>query len=172
MRRLFAILFSALLMFGFAPMAKADISDLHGGLTPCSQSARFQERASAANTPQAVARFERYSKAVCGDDGLPHLIVPATIEPFGAAVFRGHEGDVLIPGHIFLYVAGIIGWSGREYLKAIRGTKDAADKEIFLDPDILRDSLFKGAQWPLMADKEGKSGELRESDDKITVSPR
>ncbi len=172
MRRLFAVLLSALLVFGFAPVVKAEISDLHGGLTPCAESPRFQERAASAATPQAVARFERYSKAVCGDDGLPHLIVPATLEPFGANVFRGHEGDVLIPGHIFLYVAGIIGWSGREYLKGARKSKDAADKEIFLDYDLLKASLIKGAQWPLEADREGRSGALRESDNNITISPR
>ena len=142
------------------------------GLTACADNARFQERASSATTAQDVARFERYSKASCGDDGLPHLIIGPTIEPFGALFMRGHEGDVLIPAHIFVYVAGIIGWSGREYLKNSRTSKDAADKEIFLDPDLVRDALFKGAQWPLMADKEGKSGELRETDDKITVSPR
>jgi photosystem I subunit 3 len=124
-----------------------------------------------ASTPQAVARFERYSKAVCGDDGLPHLIVPATIEPFGANVFRGHEGDVLIPGHIFLYVAGIIGWSGREYLKLARASSNPAENEIFLNPDFLRSALAKGAMWPLEADKEARSGLLRESNNKITTSP-
>lgn len=181
MRRLFAILLSSFLVLGFAPLANAgaefnpdrDSTNFQAsGLTLCSENARFQERSRAATTDQAIARFERYSKASCGDDGLPHLIIAPTIEPFGALANRGHEGDLLIPGHIFLYVAGIIGWSGREYLKAIRGSKDAADREIFFDPDVLRDSLFKGAQWPLMADKEGKSGELRESDDKIYVSPR
>ena len=71
MRRLFALALSALLVFGFAPVAKADVA----GLTPCAESARFQQRASAAATPQAKARFEMYSEAVCGEDGLPHLIV-------------------------------------------------------------------------------------------------
>ena len=71
MRRLFALALSALLVFGFAPVAKADVA----GLTPCAESARFQQRASAATTDQAKARFEMYSQAVCGEDGLPHLIV-------------------------------------------------------------------------------------------------
>lgn len=181
MRRLFAILLSAFLVIGFAPIANAgpdlnpdreSTSFTASVLTQCSENARFQQRAGGATTPQAIARFERYGQASCGDDGLPHLIVAPTIEPFGAGANRGHEGDVLIPGHIFLYVAGIIGWSGREYLKRSRSAKDAADKEIFLDPDLVRDSLFAGLQWPLMADKEGRSGELRESDDKITISPR
>ncbi len=168
MRRLFAVVLTVFIAFGFASVAKADV------LTPCSGNARFQERASAASTPQAVARFERYSQASCGDDGLPHLIIGPTLEPFGAAAARGHEGDILIPGHIFVYVAGIIGWSGREYLKAARATKDPADKEIYIDFDLARASqcLIKGALWPLEADKEGRSGMLRETDDKITVSPR
>ena len=106
MRRLFAVVLSALLVFGFAPVVKAEnIAPSHGGLTPCSENARFQERASAASNAQAVARFDRYSKAVCGEDGLPHLIITPTIEPFSWNFLRGHEGDVLIPGHIFLYVA-------------------------------------------------------------------
>ena len=45
MRRLFAVALSALLVFGFAPVAKADVA----GLTPCSESARFQQRAAAAD---------------------------------------------------------------------------------------------------------------------------
>ncbi len=183
MRRIFAILLSAFLVIGFAPLAKADTGAQFNpdrasttfpvsGLTPCAENSRFQERASAAATPKDIARFDRYSKASCGEDGLPHLIIAPTIEPFGALYNRGHEGDLLIPGHIFIYVAGIIGWSGREYLKLSRASKDAADKEIFLDPDLVREALFKGAQWPLMADAEGKSGELRESDNNITISPR
>jgi hypothetical protein len=47
MRRLFAVLISALLIFGFAPVAKADVA----GLTPCAESARFQQRAANASTP-------------------------------------------------------------------------------------------------------------------------
>ncbi len=41
MRRLFAVLLSGFLLFGFAPMAHADVA----GLTPCSENARFQARA-------------------------------------------------------------------------------------------------------------------------------
>ena len=118
MRRLFAVVLSALLVFGFAPVAKADVA----GLTPCSESARFQQRAAAATTPQAKARFEMYSQASCGEDGLPHLIVDGR---------WSHAGDFVYPGIMFLYVAGCIGWAGREYLKATRG-KNAAQYEILL----------------------------------------
>ncbi len=182
MRRIFAILLSAFLIVGFVPMVnaapgaalnadRADTTFTASALTTCSENSRFQERAQAASTPQAKARFDRYSKASCGDDGLPHLIIGPTIEPFGALFMRGHEGDVLIPAHIFVFVAGIIGWSGREYLKLARASKDPADKEIFIDSDLLKTALVKGAQWPLNANQEGRSGELREPNKNITCSP-
>ena len=156
MRRLFAVVLSALLMFGFAPVAKADVA----GLTPCSESARFQQRASAAATPQAKARFEMYSKASCGDDGLPHLIVDGR---------WSHAGDFVIPGIMFLYINGCIGWAGREYLKATRG-KNAAMNEIQIDTTIALKSLAASSRWPIAAFKEFTSGELLEKD--VTVSPR
>jgi len=182
MRRFFAILLSAFLVIGFAPLANAEsgaalnpdrasTAFTASALTSCSENSRFQERASAASTPQAVARFERYSQASCGDDGLPHLIIAPTLEPFGALANRGHEGDVLIPAHIFIFVAGIIGWAGREYLKLARASNDPADKEIFLDPDMLRTALVKGARWPELADQESRGGQLRESNKNITCSP-
>ena len=84
MRRLFAVLLSAFLVLGFAPVAHADI----GGLTPCAENARFQQRAGTATTTQAKRRFEMYSKALCGADGLPHLIVDGR---------WSHAGDFMIP---------------------------------------------------------------------------
>jgi photosystem I subunit 3 len=180
MRRLFAILLSAFLFLGLAPLVNAAGEDLNAdrdstsfsasALTTCSENSRFNERASQASSPKDIARFERYSKASCGDDGLPHLIIAPTIEPFGALANRHHEGDVLIPAHIFIYIAGIIGWSGREYLNAIKGKKNAAENEIYIDFALARACLIKGAAWPLEADKQGKSGALRESDDKITLN--
>ena len=159
MRRLFALALSALLVFGFAPVAKADVA----GLTPCSESARFQQRASAASTPQAKARFDMYSEAVCGEDGLPHLIVDGRWD---------HAGDFVYPGLMFLYVAGCIGWSGRESLKATRGTKEQYMKEIQIDFQLALKSLIASATWPLAAVREFTSGKLLEDDSKITVSPR
>jgi photosystem I subunit 3 len=159
MRRLFAVLISALLIFGFAPVAKADVA----GLTPCAESARFQQRASTATTEQAKARFEMYSQALCGADGLPHLIVDGR---------WSHAGEFMIPGIAFLYIAGCIGWAGRNYLKAIRGDKDAAMKEIQIDLPLAIKSTLAAATWPIAAFGELTSGKLLESDDKVTVSPR
>ena len=159
MRRLFALALSALLVFGFAPVAKADVA----GLTPCAESARFQQRAAAASTPQAKARFEMYSEAVCGDDGLPHLIVDGR---------WSHAGDFVYPGLMFLYVAGCIGWAGREYLKSTRGTKEQYTKEIQIDLALALKSCIAAATWPLAAFGEFTSGKLLENDNKVTVSPR
>jgi photosystem I subunit 3 len=149
MRRLFprlcAVLLSAFLLFGFAPVAKADASV--AGLTPCAES----------------PRFELYSQALCGNDGLPHLIVDGR---------WSHAGDFMIPGIAFLYIAGCIGWAGRSYLMAIRGSKDATMKEIQIDLSLALKSTLGAATWPLAAFGELTGKKLTESDDKITVSPR
>tara|TARA_B100000131_G_C17994613_1_gene563984 strand:- start:185 stop:736 length:552 start_codon:yes stop_codon:yes gene_type:complete len=180
MRRLFSILLSAFLLLGLAPIANAAGEALNAdrastdftasALNKCADNARFQERASAATTPKDIARFERYSKASCGDDGLPHLIIAATIDPYGALANRHHEGDVLIPAHIFIYIAGIIGWSGREYLRESKKTKNPAENEIFIDFALARQCLRKGAAWPLEANRQGRNGDLREKDENITLN--
>ncbi|MFU8886178.1 MAG: Photosystem I reaction center subunit III [Cyanobacteriota bacterium] len=165
MRRLFprlcAVLLSAFLLFGFAPVAKADASV--AGLTPCAESPRFQQRAAAAKTDQAKARFQMYGQALCGTDGLPHLVVDGR---------WSHAGDFLIPGIAFLYIAGCIGWAGRGYLMAIRGSKDATMREIQIDVPLAFKSTLAAASWPLAAFAELTGKKLTESDDKITVSPR
>jgi photosystem I subunit III len=165
MRRLFprlcAVLLSAFLLFGFAPVAKADASV--AGLTPCAESPRFQQRAAGAKTDQAKARFEMYSQALCGTDGLPHLIVDGR---------WSHAGEFLIPGIAFLYIAGCIGWAGRTYLMAIRGSKDATMKEIQIDLPLAFKSTLAAASWPLAAFGELTGKKLTEVDHKITVSPR
>ena len=158
MRRLFAVLLSGFLLFGFAPMAHADVA----GLTPCSESARFQQRAATAKTEQAKARFERYGQALCGADGLPHLIVDGR---------WSHAGDFTIPGIMFLYIAGTIGWAGRSYLQAIRG-KDANMKEIQIDLPVAFKATLGAATWPLAAFAELNGKKLTASDAHVTVSPR
>ncbi len=159
MRRLFAVLLSALLIVGFAPVAYADVA----GLTPCAESPRFQQRASQATTDQAKARFSSYSQALCGTDGLPRLIVDGRFS---------HAGDFLIPGLLFLYIAGTIGWAGRAYLMAIRGSKDATMREIQIDLPLAFKSTLSAAAWPLAAFKDFAGGTMVEADSKVTVSPR
>ena len=181
MKFFFSIITSVFLFLGLTPIAlaangpalnadRASTEFTASALTKCSENPRFIERASSATTQKDIARFERYGKASCGDDGLPHLILGAPLEPWGALFNRGHEGDLLIPGTIFIYIAGIIGWSGREYLIESKKTKNPAENEIFIDFELAQQCLIKGAQWPLLANTQGRSGELRESDKNITLN--
>ena len=158
MKRLFAALLSAVLLFGFAPAAHADVA----GLTLCADSPRFQERAAAAATEQAKARFNLYSQASCGEDGLPRLIVDGRFS---------HAGDFLIPGLLFLYMAGWIGWAGRSYMMAIRG-KGSQMKEIQIDTGLALKCALSAVKWPAAALGEMRSSAMFADDSQITVSPR
>ena len=89
-----------------------------------------------AKTEQAKARFRLYSQALCGTDGLPHLIVDGR---------WSHAGDFIIPGIAFLYIAGCIGWAGRGYLIAARAGKDATMKEIQIDLPLALKSTIAAA---------------------------
>jgi photosystem I subunit 3 len=161
MRQLFALALVICLWFGFAAPASADVA----GLTPCGESPAFQARAKAASTPQAQRRFEFYgsSNVLCGEDGLPHLVVDGR---------WSHAGEFLIPSILFLYIAGWIGWVGRAYLIAIRGEKNPEEKEIIIDVPLATKVMLTGFAWPLAALKELTSGELVVSDAEIPVSPR
>ena len=179
--RIFAILITTLIFVGFAPIANAAKGAVlnqdrpptdftASALQPCSENAKFQERAGLATTEKDKARFQRYSKALCGDDGLPHLLIGPPIEPFGALINRGHEGDLLIPGVMFIYIAGIIGWSGREYLRFAKTQKNSAEYEIIIDTAVAWQCIKKGAAWPLQANRQGKNGDLREADDNVSLN--
>ena len=161
MRRLFALVSGFFLWLGFTLPASAGVA----GLVPCSESPAFQERAAHAINAQAAARFDFYgsSGVLCGTDGLPHLIVDGDL---------GHLGEFIIPGLMFLYIAGWIGWAGRSYLIASRSIKNPEQNEIFIDIGLAIKCSLAGATWPLAAFGAFASGSMMESDDKITVSPR
>ncbi|MBE7380145.1 MAG: Photosystem I reaction center subunit III [Leptolyngbya sp. SIO1E4] len=161
MRRLFALALVISLWFGFAMPASADVA----GLTPCGESAAFQQRAASATTEKAKARFEFYgsSSLLCGEDGLPHLIVDGDL---------AHAGEFLIPSLLFLYIAGWIGWVGRSYLIAVRQEKSPEEKEIIIDVPLAIKCSLSGFAWPLTAAKDMISGEMFAKDNEITVSPR
>ncbi|CCH67187.1 photosystem I subunit III precursor, plastocyanin (cyt c553) docking protein (PsaF) [Richelia intracellularis HH01] len=164
MRRLFAVVLAICLWSNFAPSAKA----LGADLIPCSESSVFHERAATARNTTAdpmsgEKRFKRYSQALCGPEGLPHLIVDGRWE---------HAGDFVIPGLMFLYIAGWIGWVGRAYLIAIRGSKDAEQKEIQIDIRLALPIILSGFAWPAAAIQELLSGSLTAKESEITVSPR
>ncbi len=165
MRRLFALIIALFLCFTFVPSASAtEIS----GLVPCRESAAFQERAkdarpTTADPDSGKKRFERYADALCGAEGLPHLIVDGRLS---------HAGDFLIPSIAFLYITGAIGWAGRSYLQAIKKGPDPEQKEIILDVPLAVSSMIGAAAWPLAALGELSSGKLTADDHEITVSPR
>lgn len=164
MRQLFALILSMCLWFSFVPLASADVA----GLVPCSESQAFLQRAKSARNTTAdpesgKKRFERYSQALCGPEGLPHLIVDGR---------WSHAGDFIIPSILFLYIAGWIGWVGRAYIIDIRKSDSAEEKEIIIDVPLAIQKMLSGPLWPLLALKEYTTGELYAKDDEIPVSPR
>ncbi|MEO0458463.1 MAG: Photosystem I reaction center subunit III [Cyanobacteria bacterium P01_A01_bin.114] len=166
MRRLFALALVICLWFGFAAPASAGIAgDNVAGLTPCGESAAFQQRAANASTDAAKARFEFYANStlLCGEDGLPHLIVDGDF---------AHLGEFIIPSILFLYITGWIGWAGRSYIIGARKAGKAEEKEIIIDLPLALSSSLGAAAWPLIAFKEIASGEMFANDNEITVSPR
>lgn len=159
-----AFTLSLTLWGNFTAPAQADLSHL----TPCGESAAYQAKAknfrNTTNDPQSgQKRAERYAEALCGPEGYPRLVVDGRLD---------HAGDFIIPGILFLYVAGWIGWVGRAYLIAIRGEKDTEMKEIIIDVPLAFNKMLLGFSWPLQALAELKSGALTAKDSEIPISPR
>lgn len=165
MKRLFALILIVSLWFNFAPPASADGV---AGLTPCSESAAFQQKSknylnTTGDPASGQKRADRYAEALCGTDGYPHLIVDGR---------WNHMGDFFIPSVLFLYIAGWIGWVGRSYLIAIRAGKDAEMKEVIIDVPLALSKMLTGFAWPAAALQEYLSGNLTVKDSDIPVSPR
>ncbi|MGB5768657.1 MAG: Photosystem I reaction center subunit III [Crocosphaera sp.] len=164
MKRLFALILIATLWFNFAPAASA----FYDNLTPCSESPAYQQKSknflNTTDDPQSgQKRAERYAEALCGPEGYPHLVVDGNLS---------HVGDFTIPGIMFLYIAGWIGWVGRAYLIAIRDEKDSEMKEVVINVPLAISKMLTGFAWPLAAFGELTSGKLTAKDNEITVSPR
>ncbi|MDX2099659.1 MAG: Photosystem I reaction center subunit III, partial [Leptolyngbyaceae cyanobacterium bins.59] len=140
MRRLFALVLALFLWVGFVPSASADVA----GLVPCKDSAAFAQRAKASKSATAPQRFKFYadSGALCGEEGLPHLVVDGRLD---------HAGDFIIPGILFLYIAGWIGWVGRAYLQAVKKGDSPEEKEIIIDVPLATKFMLSGFTWPLLA---------------------
>jgi photosystem I subunit 3 len=159
MRRLFALILAIFLWIGFVPAPAANAYNL----TPCKESAAFAQRAKASTNSTAKERFAAYSNLLCGDDGLPHLIVDGSL---------GHAGEFLIPSILFLYITGWIGWVGRAYLQAIKKGGSPEEKEIIIDVPLAIQCMLGGAVWPLAAVGELTTGKLTANDAEIPISPR
>ena len=164
--------------------ANADFSVL----TPCKESPAFQKRLKASvkklenrlklYTPESQeakalnkqiagtkARFERYgnSSLLCGKEGLPRIIASGQWD---------HANEFLIPGMLFLYITGWIGWVGRKYVRYASTTENPFENEIIINVPVAISIMNSGFLWPVEAWKEYTSGDLLEAQDDITVSPR
>ena len=184
MKRWFLFFLTFTTLVGSPQLAAADVS----GLVPCKDSPVFKKRldgsvkklsARLANyeegTPaylaleeqidRTKARFDKYGKQglLCGADGLPHLIADGR---------PSHAGEFVLPGILFLYIAGYIGWSGRSYLQYTKTTDKPNENEIIINVPVALGMMSASFLWPLAAWKELVSGDLLVPGDEVTVSPR
>lgn len=162
----------------------ADVANL----TPCNESTVFSKRLNTSikklegrvkkyepNSPPALAleqqiertkvRFDRYSHSglLCGKDGLPHLITDGR---------WSHATEFLIPGIVFLYITGWIGWVGRKYIRTVSTTANPTQQEILIDVPLALTIMSSGFIWPVSAWKEYITGDLLADSSEITISPR
>jgi len=158
------------------------------GLIPCNESPAFTRRKELsikklenrlkkyeAGSPPSLAleqqikrteqRFKRYSDSnlLCGKEGLPHLITDGR---------WNHSVEFIIPGLMFIYISGWIGWVGRKYIRTISNLPNATEKEIIIDVPLALKIMSTGFIWPISAWQEYVSGNLLADVTEITVSPR
>jgi photosystem I subunit 3 len=110
------------------------------------------------------AKFKNYEKnnLLCGKEGLPRIVV------------SGQWGlnAVIIPGLLFIYITGWIGWVGRKYISFASATENAVENEIIINVPAALSIMANGFAWPYQAFNELKLGKLVALDDEITISPR
>lgn len=177
-------LFSGLVFNLEIPLVKADFNLL----TPCKDSKAFQKRLTSSvkklenrlklYTPESKeakflnneivatkARFERYgnSNLLCGKEGLPRIIASGQWD---------HANEFVVPGILFLYITGWIGWVGRKYLQYASTTENSFENEIIINVPMAISFMNSGFLWPVQAWKEFTTGDLLADVDDITVSPR
>lgn len=161
----------------------------YANLKKCSDSPAFQKRLQNStkklenrlkkydeDSPAALAlkdqinrtqqRFDRYnnSQLLCGADGLPHLIADGNFN---------HAVEFTVPGILFLYITGWIGWVGRKYLRTVKNQeKNPSEREIIIDVPLALGIMSSGYMWPVSAWKEYVDGDLVADKNEVTVSPR
>merc|ERR1711937_504749 len=156
--------------------AKKDIS----GLTPCAKSKPYAKREKKAvkaltkrlkkyeegsagalaindSIDKTKKRFKMYANTgvLCGKDGYPHLIA----DP-GFALQYGHTGEVLVPTFGFVYIAGLIGYAGRQYIMSLKGDKKPVQGEIIIDVPKALNIMFTSLAWPIKTYTELRNGTL------------
>ena len=114
---------------------------------------------------QTKARFERYGNAnlLCGKEGLPRIIATGQFD---------RANEFVIPGIMFLYITGWIGWVGRKYLRYASTTNNSFENEIIINVPVALTIMNSGFLWPIEAWKEFSSGDLLAAEDDVTKSPR
>ena len=157
-------------------------------LTPCKDSTAFQKRLTTSvkklenrlklYTPNSKesdfllkeiestkTRFERYqsSNLLCGKEGLPRIIASGQWD---------HANEFVIPGILFIYITGWIGWVGRKYVQYAATTENPFENEIIINVPVAISIMNSGFLWPVNAWKEFVSGDLLATDDNVTISPR
>lgn len=173
-----------IILFNIPIISNANV----GTLVECSKSVNFSNRMKESikklerrvtkykeGTPSALAllqqinvtkeRFERFDKfeSLCGNDGLPHLVLDGTWK---------HSQEFIQKGALFFYITGWIGWSGRQYLKPVPLEKNPYEKEIMPDISHAFKSILSGYLWPLLLFREIKYGTFLVNSEDITISPR
>jgi photosystem I subunit III len=110
-------------------------------------------------------RFAKYenSSLLCGKEGLPRIIATGQWD---------HANEFIIPGILFLYITGWIGWVGRKYVRYASTQKDPFQNEIIINVPVALTIMNSGFLWPIEAWKEFLTSDLIASDDDVTVSPR
>ena len=98
---------------------------------------------------------------LCGEEGLPHLIVDGR---------WNHANEFILPGIIFLYMSGWIGWAGRRYLNYSKKLNNSFKREYIIHVPIALFVMFSSVFWPVDACKTRKKFTVL--DEKITVSTR
>lgn len=184
-------LISSLFFFFFISFSNINIVNAVpkiGTLIDCADSTTFNKRLDASvkkletrlkkyevNSPPALAlqqqisltksRFDRYAKSdlLCGKDGLPHLVVDGD---------QNHVAEFVLPGVLFIYIAGWIGWAGRKYLQTVAKTQNPNEKEIILDVPLALQIMISGYIWPVASWKEFLEGNFVALKSDVTVSPR
>jgi photosystem I subunit 3 len=157
-------------------------------LVPCKESPAFQKRLTSSvkklenrlklYTPESKEskflineinatknRFERYgnSSLLCGKEGLPRIIASGQWD---------HANEFVIPGILFLYITGWIGWVGRKYVRYASTTENPFENEIIINVPVALSIINSGFLWPIESWKEFTSGDLLEAEEDVTVSPR
>lgn len=108
-------------------------------------------------------RFDAYSRRglLCGEEGLPHLIVDGR---------WSHAGEFILPGILYIYISGWIGWAGRSYLCYSKKTDNPLESEYIIHVPVALGIMFSSVFWPVEAWKT--RNDFTVLDDEITVSLR